>query len=288
VSTPHERDTHLDQWLQRANAGADVVVTASCLDAETAAAWVEGGLTGHALARAEAHTANCPRCQALLRTLSELQPAAAREAGEPTGARVLSWWAGWRTWLLPLGAAATLMVAVLVWTRTPAPVVAPGAADTIDSARIAAVTQPPSDDRQLNPTSAASGSPLAAELQAARSAASLENVTAAVVELAPPGEPARWRLVMGLLEQRRGTAWQVVSEVGGPWTAGSAPVSTVCWLVGLRGAVARTSDGTAWTRLRIPRVDDLVNVRATSATAASVTTRNGETLSTTDAGATWH
>ena len=37
--------------------------TNRCLDGETLAAWVEGGLSRTDAAMAEAHVSSCPRCQ---------------------------------------------------------------------------------------------------------------------------------------------------------------------------------------------------------------------------------
>ena len=370
MSTPHERDAHLDTWLRRTADGSTAAATAACLDAETAAAWLDGGLSDQALARAQAHAANCGRCQTLLRTLSEVETAAAQDAHEVAGARVQPWWTGWRSWLLPVGAAATLVFAVVVWNRTPAPSTATVAKDaSVPATSSAAATQSAATDApQANaisgaltsaneaPTAAASApapqpaarvapeaargaeeradrvqlraraveppapapppaeamadsaaaaktasptnalvaatpapAPAAAPAVAPRAAVAgaLAEQAVVVTELAAPGQPARWRLVGGRLEERRGTAWQGVPGIGGPWTAGSAPAGSVCWVVGPGGVVARTADGTTWNRLNVPRTDDLVAVRATSATAATVTTRTGDTLSTTDAGATW-
>jgi hypothetical protein len=45
-----------------------------CLDAETLAAWSEGALSGEALAAAEAHAADCARCQMLLAAMARTKP----------------------------------------------------------------------------------------------------------------------------------------------------------------------------------------------------------------------
>ena len=44
------------------------------LDAETVAAWMDGGLDATSLATAEAHASNCERCQALLATVAKTLP----------------------------------------------------------------------------------------------------------------------------------------------------------------------------------------------------------------------
>ena len=72
-------------------------------------------------------------------------------------------------------------------------------------------------------------------------------------------------------------------------TAGVAPATTVCWLVGRNGAVLLTTDGQTWRRLPFPEITDLSAVRTVDAGGhvASVSTTDGRTFVTTDAGATW-
>jgi hypothetical protein len=70
-------------------------------------------------------------------------------------------------------------------------------------------------------------------------------------------------------------------------TAGSSPGGKVCWLVGADGAVVRTIDGRLWLGTNSPTTSDLTAVKATSARAASVTSSDGHTYVTTDAGQTW-
>ena len=369
MSTPHGSDSHVDKWLRRAGDGAAEVVTASCLDAETAAAWLDGGLTDHALARAQAHAANCARCQALLRTLSDAELAADARATTTTSPAGRPWWTAWRAWLIPVGAAATLAFAVMVWTRTPAPRAtrvptdAPtdaGATATVErtpmesadsnaladsrdlvSSPATAPTGPPesqtpsAEAREVAPPTArahertrVAAAPLpttasaeavadavsaqmakaaapSAGLNAAPSAAAPVPSAAAVaapramvlgsvaeqvpaIELGPAGQSARWRLVAGRLEQRTArNEWAAVPGFDGPWTAGAAASDTECWVVGPAGSVARTVDGTTWTRVSFPRADALVSVRTGGASQAVVTTASGVSLSTADAGATW-
>ena len=56
--------------------------TAACLDPETAAAFVDGAMSRRERAGAEAHVADCPRCQAVLAALVRSTP-------PPTRARVV-------------------------------------------------------------------------------------------------------------------------------------------------------------------------------------------------------
>lgn len=82
------------------------------LDAETIAAWIDGGLDARSLAAAEAHASNCDRCQALLATVAQTLPAT--ESGSLNAAdapRRL-----WRWWLAPIAAATA---AVTIWMVVP-------------------------------------------------------------------------------------------------------------------------------------------------------------------------
>ena len=70
-------------------------------------------------------------------------------------------------------------------------------------------------------------------------------------------------------------------------TAGSAPSQLVCWLVGPRGIVLRSTDGSAWERVPFPGQIDLASIRATDHLAATVRTPDGRVYSTVDGGKTW-
>ena len=88
-------------------------MTDSCLDAETLAAWVDGGLSGAVLEDAQSHVADCARCQTLVGTLARVSlagPAEPERAARP-------WtWNVSLTWLVPLTAAAA---AVMLWVAVP-------------------------------------------------------------------------------------------------------------------------------------------------------------------------
>ncbi|MEQ1912901.1 MAG: hypothetical protein ABMA15_29065, partial [Vicinamibacterales bacterium] len=116
IKSPGDRDEQLEQWL-RDGWTPQGEQTELCLDAETAAAWADGVLVGAALEQAQVHAATCARCQTLLATLVSTADAARStavvEAGSP--------WRRWFTWVVPLTAAATAVVALAVWVRTPQP-----------------------------------------------------------------------------------------------------------------------------------------------------------------------
>jgi photosystem II stability/assembly factor-like uncharacterized protein len=80
---------------------------ASCLDPETAAAFVDGAMSRRERAGAEAHVADCPRCQAVLAALVRSTPPPIERA----------WWRRPAVaWLAPLTVAAT---AVAIWINVP-------------------------------------------------------------------------------------------------------------------------------------------------------------------------
>lgn len=113
--TSRERDQSLDTWLRKASPGP-FAPTGECLDAETMAAWVDGGLSGLALEQAELHVAQCARCQTLLGAMVRA------DAGRATP--LVERQSSWRRWLsfgVPFAAAATIVFAVAVWFSAPTP-----------------------------------------------------------------------------------------------------------------------------------------------------------------------
>jgi hypothetical protein len=114
VNTGRDRDTSVDRLLQRSLAGRDSSGAGArdeCPDAETLAAWVDGGLRKHQVALMEAHASDCARCQAflaaVLQTAPDLSPSASQE----------SWWRGLGLrWLVPLAAGAAAMI---LWVAVP-------------------------------------------------------------------------------------------------------------------------------------------------------------------------
>lgn len=122
MTTPDPRDRALEALLRRQGRGLSS--PDGCLDAETLAAWADDGLDDTTRASAEAHVADCARCQALVATVVRTEPVPA-----PAEAPTLWHRLGLR-WLVPLTAAAA---AVVLWVAAPPP--APEApADTIAAA----------------------------------------------------------------------------------------------------------------------------------------------------------
>lgn len=84
--------------------------TAACIDAETLAAWAEGGLSGTDAAAVDTHLADCERCTAMVATFARTIP-------EPAVAESL--WKRWHLrWLVPVATAATVAA---LWVLVPRP-----------------------------------------------------------------------------------------------------------------------------------------------------------------------
>lgn len=91
--------------------GSDAPATSfACIDAETLAAWGDGGLSKDEAALVEVHLADCERCTAMLATFARTIP-------EPHAAESL--WTRWHLrWLVPIATAATVAA---LWVLVPRP-----------------------------------------------------------------------------------------------------------------------------------------------------------------------
>lgn len=107
MNDSQDRDQSVERLLRQSFKAPPRGVTDACLDAETIAAWIDGGLSGAGLELARSHVAECARCRAIVggvvRTGAILpQPQPARRP--------------WLTWLVPATAAAA---AVALWIAVP-------------------------------------------------------------------------------------------------------------------------------------------------------------------------
>jgi hypothetical protein len=144
-----DRDASMEQLLASTlKSRATAANGGPCLDAETLAAWADGALDARERAAAEAHAADCERCQELLAAMVRTLP--------PEVAK-----SPWRmpslTWLAPLTAAAA---ALAIWVAVPKPApVQVSDAGTIVVDQAAPVL--PSAARQSPPPSTQDASPVA-------------------------------------------------------------------------------------------------------------------------------
>lgn len=143
------------------------------LDAETVAAWIDGGLDAPSLAAAEAHASNCQRCQALLATVAKTIP--------PDAPVVSGLGRIWRWWLAPIAATAA---AVTLWMVVPQePMRAPASqAPAGDVAQRSAETAKPSPSTEPPPAVAPVARPASPEPAADARFGERRNVARADVE----------------------------------------------------------------------------------------------------------
>lgn len=293
----------------------------ACPDAETLAACYERSLDADAMARAEAHVAQCLDCQKALVALARSEP---EPAAPVAGGRL---WFPWRlAWAAPVLVAG---LAVAVWyLRPPAPeprqdaAVASRAmteaqavpAETerfaAEAPKAAEPAAPPAAPRPEAADKQALGAASAGQAVAAGAApekqeetslerravtglaASLSQAAAdtARVLVAAPGGRIVWRLGPGGAIARSddgGATWRVQTTVDGELLTGAAPSTTVCWAAGRGGAVWRTTDGERWDRVAAPADADFMTVEATGADQAIVTADDGRRWETIDGGRAW-
>jgi hypothetical protein len=99
-----DRDHTIDRLLRRRRP-ADEVPSASCLEPETIAAWLDGSLSSQDRTSAETHAASCSRCQAVLAAMARTEPVPER----------LAWWRGRAMrWFAPLALAEAALIAWLL------------------------------------------------------------------------------------------------------------------------------------------------------------------------------
>jgi len=109
--------------------------------------------------------------------------------------------------------------------------------------------------------------------------------------ISPPDQKSGWQVGKNGMIVRRdpdGTTHPQHSGATTDLTAGAAPSSTVCWIVGRSGTIIRTTDGEHWELITAPTGDNLVAVTSDSANHAVVTTASGQSFATSDGGSSWH
>ena len=113
MSQSRNRDAAVDRWLRRQPApAAKLSPTDACLDPELIAAWADGGLGAEARVSVEEHLSSCARCQAIAGTMARTESIAEWATPE----RQSQW--KWLTWAVPLTAAATIAMLIVLDRRT--------------------------------------------------------------------------------------------------------------------------------------------------------------------------
>ena len=298
----------MDPLLRRAaRADGDTRPPGRCLDAETLAAWADGGLPVAQRAAVEAHVADCDRCLAMVGAMAKTAPPAS--VGRPT-------WSPIR-WLVPLTTAAVALTAWLVVRPAEPPTIS--TAPVSDAAEMAKPTetlsgaetelreraqsrradQPAPQRKAAPPPAEPTAPPTAAAVPPAQPVPELKDERAQLfarsaqlsgVVLSP--DPAvRWRLRGSVIERTTDAGATWIAQDPGVSTAllaGASPARDVAWIVGRRGTVLLSTDGATWERLPFPEeAADLVAVTAQDARRATVTTSDGRTYVTSDGGRNW-
>jgi len=288
----------------------------NCLDAETLAAWFDGGLSGAALEDVQSHVAACARCQALVGAMGRTRAAVA----QPQPERSPKWWFAWAVPAAAAATAAAIWVAIPEQTNValnspPAPSLQkqeaseasppsppPPPAEAAPEQPRATAAAP---SREARAKEADAAAPAAAPTQSANDALQspgLLNEAVSVRPAAPTPAAAERRdeagqqgAAAGQLQARAafannscGPAWPVPpSDVMGLITAAASPSADVCWMVGRAGTVLRSTDHQSWRRVNIPQAVDLLRITAMNAQTATVVAAGGRTFSTSDGGMTW-
>jgi hypothetical protein len=106
-----------------------------------------------------------------------------------------------------------------------------------------------------------------------------------------PDPQVLWRISSGRFVGRSadaGATWHTQwTNANAHVVAGAATSVETCWLVGRGGIILLTTDGKKWKTVSPPADVDFVNVAATGASSAIVTTSEGRQFTTTDSGKHW-
>jgi hypothetical protein len=123
-----------------------------------------------------------------------------------------------------------------------------------------------------------------ARMQQAQISSNLMNL-----QVQTPDPKVLW-MIAGAIEKSEdgGATWKLQYPASGAQIiAGSAPSVKICWLVGERGTILRTTNGAHWKTINPPAETDFMHVDATDALTATVTALDGRRFLTTDGGKSW-
>ncbi len=106
-----------------------------------------------------------------------------------------------------------------------------------------------------------------------------------------PDPQILWRFSGGRYVERSsdaGTTWHVQwTNPNARLVAGAAPTTDTCWLVGRDAMILVTTDGKKWKTIAPPAETDFVDVAATDASSATITSADGRKFTTSDRGDHW-
>jgi hypothetical protein len=117
------------------------------------------------------------------------------------------------------------------------------------------------------------------------------DATSAQTVVHSPDPQVLWRFSGGRFVERSsdaGVTWHVQwTNANAHLVAGVAPSGNSCWLVGRAGLVLVTVNGKKWKQVAPPANADFVDVAATDASSAIVTSADGRKFTTSDRGNHW-
>jgi hypothetical protein len=248
-----------------------VTPTNSCLDGETLAAWVDGGLSRNDAALAEAHVSSCPRCQEIAGLIVKTTPVTVVHA---------PWWRRRAAWLVPVAAGATAAGLLMIAPTDPAPgPVAPPVTAPLESARTAAAPAAP----PVAPP--AETQPAQKKLAETKQERQRDERANAAADAAAPAAAAPPAAAAGGLAAEQG-ARRVFAKAGAKEAV--SPDGALHWRITERGALERSTDGgRTWHAMNVGVTATFTAVQVPDRLAAVVTSTDGRVFRTSDGGATW-
>lgn len=309
MSFETDRDRALERLLRGGARGADASSTGPCPDAETLAAWIDGGLEPGAVRPVQAHAAECARCQSILAVMVH-SVATPDDRAAPVPPR--SPFRRALPWLVPVtggAVAAALWLAVATQERAadirfavpverpaePAATAPRGGEDTAAQQQ----THAEMGESLRQDDAPRTGADREQQADPARAPGRLPSSAAAGLALDDAAEPlhvaspdpgSRWRITARGVEHSTdgGSTWTAQSLPDGVIVlAGAAPSASTCWLVGRGGVVLLTRDAGTWQRLPFPEAVDLIAVHASDGRTATIQSADGRSFRTGDGGLNW-
>ena len=294
-------DESIERLLRGAPKGpAGANLSRECLDAETLAAWTDGGLSGDDHATAEAHLSACPRCQAMLAIVVRTAPPRAIPEAIP------GWWGqrirGWR-WLVPMTAGtAAIVLWFAVQNSLRPPVVQQPAAPNLERTEEAQQERAQSQVAPVAPRESDARANASAErrlaerqdprdenapAQTAAAADRLGRVAEAAPSAAPQVAAAPSSTAPQALESSAARASNEAAALsrqdGTGTTSILSPNPSIRWGIGPAGSIRySTNSGSTWEALTSGVSADLIAGVSPSTTVCWVVGRSGAVLLTID------